>query len=68
MQNTTTASWVSYAALLATFLAHYGWIISTNDAIALVGGIIAVASTIYQHFVTKSVTAKAIANGVTGIK
>ena len=47
-----TANYVTYAALLVTALAHFGWILSSNDAVAIVAGIVALVSTIYQHTVT----------------
>lgn len=68
MQNTSTGSYIVYASLLVSGLAHFGWIISSNDALAVITAVIAVIGTIYQHYVTKTVVAKAIGAGVQGIR
>ena len=66
--STTSASYIVYASLLVSLLAHLGWIISSNDAIAIVAGFVALGGTIWQHVKTKQVTNQAIAAGVRGIK
>ena len=68
MTNSSTGSYVVYASLLVSALAHFGWVLSQNDALAIVAGVVVLFSTIYQHFVTKSIVAKAKLAGVQGIK
>ena len=66
--NTSTGSYIVYASLIVSALAHFGWIITSNDVIAIIGGIVAFGANIYQHYKTKQVTAQAIGAGIQGIK
>lgn len=66
--STTSASYVVYASLLVSLLSHLGWIISSNDALAIVAGSVALVATIVQHVKTKKITAQAVQAGVQGIK
>lgn len=64
MQPTsTTANYVTYAALLVTACAHFGWVLSSNDAVSLIAGLVAVASTIYQHYNVSAANTAGIKSG-----
>lgn len=62
-ETSTTANYVVYASLLVSLLAHIGFVISSNDALAIIAGIVATVGVIYQHMVVKKANALGVAKG-----
>lgn len=54
-------SYTAYVGLLVAVLAHFGLIVSTNDALAVLGGVVALFGVIKQHVTSNRV---AIAAGL----
>ncbi len=60
MQTSTSAIYVTYGSLLVSALAHFGWVLNANDAVAIIAGVVAIISTVYNH--TQVVKANKVAS------
>lgn len=59
----TNAIWITYASLLVAIVAHFGWIVSQDNALAIVASIAAIVSTVYQHYEIRTVNKIGAARG-----
>ncbi len=63
MQNFNGGVWTAYVGLLISILAKFGFIVSQDDALMIIGGLVTLVGVIRQHFVTNKVVGLARSAG-----